>query len=472
LDGTDVPIDTTAETSIETSETPHLCGEEIVDVAFLVDVSSSICAETFLFDEDGECEFFKMQELFLENLMNEILIQESTSGMISFATQVYELYRLEEHFGPEENVNAMHSNLEYSRGATFTGAMIGRYLEFLNVDQARLHAAGRKQVVVIVTDGVPVDDPCKNANEFVQATQDFIKVVVAIGDASEEIKSAMSCLEPDGSRYVALSSFEDLESAVSGVTEQICPISSTPSSDIAFLVDVSSSICAGYGSDTVEFNPCYNYVQYVSSIESIMSTMLDDDSTTGMLSWSTSVYELYPYHQYYGVSDNTNALHTHLYHEEGATMTGAMIREYIQYFALDQTVRQNEGRPQVVIMLTDGVATDNPCEIADEFKDVTEDFTVIIIIIRPEFYDGDIEDIQSSLFCLQPDATKYITVASYEELETRDIGNEVRQLVDSNDIFLISETILSFSFSFLQDCILFLDNVFQILRILHSISSR
>jgi len=422
-------LSTTEETSMETSEIPHLCGDEIVDVVFLVDVSSSICAgQTFLLDEDGECESFKMQELFLENIMNEILSEESTSGMISFATQVYELYRLEEHFGREENVNAMHSNLEYARGATFTGAMIERYLESLNEDQVRLNSAGRKQVVVIVTDGVAVDDPCQHADQFIQATEGFTNIVVAIGDASEEIKSTMSCLEADESRYVTLSSFQDLDNAVFEVTEQICPVSSTPSLDIAFLVDVSSSICAGHSDGNSQV--CDNWTQYVSSIESIMNTILDDDSTTGMLSWSVSVHELYPYHQFYGVSENVNALHTLLNHQGGSTMTGAMIRKYIQYLALDQTVRANEGRPQVVLMLTDGVATDNPCEIADEFKDVTEDFTVIIVVISPE------EDIQSSLFCLQPDATKFIAVSSYEELASRNIGNEVQQIIEGTAIYI------------------------------------
>ena len=135
------------------------------DMAFLVDVSSSICQGT-TFDRDGECENFKMQETFIESVMMTLLDEDSTTGMISWATTIQELYPFMEHVGVEENIDALHENLIYAEGATMTGAMTRSYLDFLSADQERLGAVGREQVAVMITDGVATDDACQHASEF------------------------------------------------------------------------------------------------------------------------------------------------------------------------------------------------------------------------------------------------------------------------------------------------------------------
>ena len=140
------------------------------DVTFLVDVSSSIC-QGELYDRNGECESFKMQETFIESVMTTVLDEDSTTGMISWSTLVNELYPLMDHVGVDENVNALHEHLQYMEGSTMTGAMIRAYLDFLSEDQERLGAVGREQVAVMITDGVATDDPCQYALEFTAAVR-------------------------------------------------------------------------------------------------------------------------------------------------------------------------------------------------------------------------------------------------------------------------------------------------------------
>ena len=103
--------------------------------------------------------------------MTTLLDETSTTGMISWATTVQELYPFMVHVGVDENVNAMRENLQYEMGATMTGAMLQRYIDFLSVEQGQLGQAGRDQAVVMITDGVSTDNACDYASEFQSALQ-------------------------------------------------------------------------------------------------------------------------------------------------------------------------------------------------------------------------------------------------------------------------------------------------------------
>ena len=107
-----------------------------------------------------------MQETFIESVMMTLLDEDSTTGMISWATTIQELYPFMDHVGVDKNIEALHENLQYTEGATMTGEMTRSYLDFLSADQERLGAIGREQVAVMITDGVATDDPCEHASEF------------------------------------------------------------------------------------------------------------------------------------------------------------------------------------------------------------------------------------------------------------------------------------------------------------------
>ena len=187
------------------------------DIAFLVDVSSSICSGSD-YDMDGECDNFKLQETFIESLMTTLLDETSTTGMISWATTVQELYPFMVHVGVDENVNAMRENLQYEMGATMTGAMLQRYIDFLSADQGQLGQAGRDQAVVMITDGISTDNVCDYASEFQSALQgknemnknfiwDAQLIVVTVGIDGPEIMSRFSCIQPDETKFIMVDSF-------------------------------------------------------------------------------------------------------------------------------------------------------------------------------------------------------------------------------------------------------------------------
>ena len=146
----------------------RVCDHIDLDIAFLVDVSSSIC-QGQEYDRDGECEAFKMQKTFIESLMNDMLDDNSMTGMMSWSTQIFELYPFGEYIGADDNIAAMYEMLEYAEGSTMTGAMTQQYLQFLAPSQQQ--RVDRKQVVIIITDGVATDDACRHAVEFESATR-------------------------------------------------------------------------------------------------------------------------------------------------------------------------------------------------------------------------------------------------------------------------------------------------------------
>ena len=171
-----------------------------MDIAFLVDVSSSICAGS-RYDRDGECEAFKLQKSFIEGLMTNILQDDSTTGMISWATQVFELYPFEEHFGVETNLAAMDEMLQYAEGSTMTGAMTSQYLQYLAPAQEQRFGRvvgspwsfDRKQVIIMITDGVPTDDACAHALEFEEATRG--KFIYAVKISKFDVPLALPAIQ-------------------------------------------------------------------------------------------------------------------------------------------------------------------------------------------------------------------------------------------------------------------------------------
>ena len=59
-----------------------------------------------------------------------------------------------------------------------------RYLDEVRpIQYARLNLNGqpRYQVVVIITDGVPTDEPCNIADRWKSETSEFVVIIVAVG---------------------------------------------------------------------------------------------------------------------------------------------------------------------------------------------------------------------------------------------------------------------------------------------------
>merc|ERR1719285_858502 len=141
-----------------------------------------------------------------------------------------------------------------------------------------------------------------------------------------------------------------------------------------------------------------------------------------------------------GLAQSLEALRTTLVYSEGSTMTGELTQQYLQYLAPKMNERCQsesgkigcEGRTQVVVMITDGVATDDACKYASEWQEQTQDFTRIIVSVGQDSFD-----IQERLACLEPDSTKYIAIQDFARMDeyvrdvNRQICPEIAMFIDS-----------------------------------------
>ena len=136
------------------------CDNNGVDIVFIMDGSSSI-------SEEG----FESQKSFIQDLMANILSENSTSGVIQFSTGFAIEYDFNWFFGAEVNI-LVSTYIEQLGGSTWTARAMEMYLQTMVSAQNNRASLGKKQAVVLITDGNPSrgQSPC-DPNKYV--AQDF-----------------------------------------------------------------------------------------------------------------------------------------------------------------------------------------------------------------------------------------------------------------------------------------------------------
>ena len=145
------------------------CYSDAIDIAFLVDVSSTICSNSTI-DSRGECIEFKQQKSFIASLTHHILLDDSTTGLISASTSGNEFYGFNEYIGADSNWDALDQHLVFSGGEAVTTEMMDRYVSYLAVNQSARHELGRTQAVIVILSDVQDDFECEDTRSFFSAT--------------------------------------------------------------------------------------------------------------------------------------------------------------------------------------------------------------------------------------------------------------------------------------------------------------
>ena len=131
----------------------------------------------------------------------------------------------------------------------------------------------------------------------------------------------------------------------------------------------------------------------------VMENTLTSTSTTSMMTFATMTNLACPLDTAYGVDDNQYLIQDGMYYQQGATLFGQALSDY-----LDTRSRN----PDSVVIIMDGVPTDNHCEQGERWQQEMEDVEVIIVGVGIALGDY--------VSCIQPDMSKILYVETFDQL--------------------------------------------------------
>ncbi|KAM8869610.1 collagen alpha-6(VI) chain-like isoform 2-T3 [Spinachia spinachia] len=320
--------------SIDNKVITDICSEEACrnvqgDVFFLTDSSSGKN------DED----FRKLKE-FMKSLIRKTTEQnELQIGLMQFSSES----RLEFAFKPSKETEEMISaidGMEQMNGDTNLGNALTNVLQYFTENRGGRPETGQKLIVISNTKSTDeVRGPAKALRDMGVA---IYAINVAEGD-SDQLEEISVHRVYEARDFDAL---KDLEGEfVSKVCENVCHL---VQADIIFLVDTSKSIVS------TEFEDMQTFMKIV-----VNQTKVGKENTRfGLLSYSTTPtrhFDLRDHNAKLQVLKGINFTIP----ERDDTYTSRALEFSLKFFNSDYGGRRELGVPQILMVITDGAATDH-----------------------------------------------------------------------------------------------------------------
>ncbi|XP_041101018.1 collagen alpha-6(VI) chain-like isoform X2 [Polyodon spathula] len=316
-----------------------ICSQEAcktmeADIMFLIDSSGSIQRE----------DYDKMK-MFMESIVekSEIGFGKVQVGVVQFSDSTKEEFQLNRFFD-KARLRQLINDLQQIGGGTLTGKALTFASKYFDSSKGgRSHV---KQYLIVITDGEAQDAVAKPA----LALRDKGIAVYAIGVLNA---NSSQLLEIGGSqdKVYSVANFDDLKYLEKTILFEICSPANdckrTEVADLIFLVDGSSSI------DPEQFKSMQKFMMSVVN----SSEVGEKKVRFGAVLYSNTPEEKFLLNQYYTKAEVRNAI-SNMKTKGGETYTAnAML------FARDRFAQAYGGRkisqvPQILIVITDGEATD------------------------------------------------------------------------------------------------------------------
>ncbi|XP_077431453.1 collagen alpha-6(VI) chain [Vanacampus margaritifer] len=314
--------------------TTDVCKDVPGDLLFLIDSSGSI------YPQDYE----KMKD-FMKSVVGKSNIGQNDVhvGVMQFSTIQELVFPLNRHFTKDEMLQAI-DGMQQIGGGTDTGEAIATLSPYF--DASRGGRPGVRQRMVVVTDGEAQD----NVKIPAAALRRKGVVVYAIGVVDA---NATQLLEISGSpeRVHSHSDFDALKDLESQVSLEICDpdrdCKKTEKADIIFLVDGSTSITP---------DKFKSMQKFMSSMVS-QTTVGKDLTRFGVILYSTAAKSVFTLNQYESKQDVLQAILA-LEPPRGDTYTGKALQYALSFFNAEYGGRAALDVPQILMVITDGDATD------------------------------------------------------------------------------------------------------------------
>ncbi|XP_069051376.1 collagen alpha-6(VI) chain-like [Lepisosteus oculatus] len=310
------------------------CKQMKADIIFLIDSSRSINAYDY-----------SKIKIFTESMVNKFDIGAGNVqvGVLQFSYSLKEEFPLNRHTDKSRIKQAIY-NMQQLGGGTLTGEALKLTSQYF--DAARGGRSTVKQFLIVITDGEAQDEVAKPAENLRNKgiIIHTIRVINANNPKHVEISGFLD-------RVHTAENFEELQYLEQNILFQICKAETdckrTKVADMIFLVDGSSSI------DSSEF----------VSMQKFMMAMVNNSDVGerrvrfGAIMYSTMPTEMFRLNQFDSKQQVRDAIAA-MTADGGDTYTAKALQFSQTFFTEAYGGRKSAGVPQILLVITDGEATD------------------------------------------------------------------------------------------------------------------
>ncbi|KAF3838900.1 hypothetical protein F7725_010668, partial [Dissostichus mawsoni] len=269
-------------------------------------------------------------------------------GVMQFSSIQQLAFPLNQYYSKEQMLNAITA-MQQVGGGTLTGEAITDVSQYF--DGLRGGRPGMRQTLIVITDGEAQDE----VKEPAMALRNKGVVVYAIGVVDANTTQLLE-ISSSAKRTYTERDFDALKDLETELALELCTSTDckkTEKADIIFLVD---------GSTSITLEKFRSMQKFMSSM--VNQTIVGKDLTRfGLILYSTNPNSVFPLKQYSSKREVLGAIQE-LKSPYGDTYTGKALAYSLPFFNKDNGGRRDLNVPQILMVITDGDATDRHSLVA------------------------------------------------------------------------------------------------------------
>ncbi|KAM3614607.1 uncharacterized protein V6R79_016766 [Siganus canaliculatus] len=313
---------------------PDVCKDVMGDVFFLTDSSWSISTS----------DYKKMKD-FMKSLIGKTSVgrDEVHVGVMQYSTDPKLEFTLNDYNSKDELSKAI-DGMQQIQDFTYTGKAIEEVTKYF--DQTRGGRPNLRQWLIVITDGEAQDD-VKGPAEALRA----MGVMVYCIGVADFNKTQLLEISGSPDRVFTDTSFDGLKDLENSLTLKLCDpkeCKKVEKADIIFLVDDSTSI------STSEFRSMQTFMESIVNRAAVGT----DLTRFGIILYSTHPKSIFTLKQGRSKRQVLETI-TNITRSRGNTNTGEALKYSQEFFNADYGGRKAQKVPQILMVITDGDATDH-----------------------------------------------------------------------------------------------------------------
>uniref|UniRef100_A0AAQ6IRR1 Collagen type VI alpha 6 chain n=1 Tax=Anabas testudineus TaxID=64144 RepID=A0AAQ6IRR1_ANATE len=367
------------------------CKDVSFDVIFLTDSSETIRKDDYKIIKD-----FMKSVISKSNVgQNDVRV-----GVMQFSTGQKLEFSLSQYYRKEDMLQAVEEMEQINEG-TLTGKALTEVSKYF--DATRGGRPELKQRLVVITDGDAKDEVARPA----KALRDKGVVIYAIG-VGEATSTQLEGITGSKDNVLISSNFDAMKALDRELILKLCKegknkCKKTTKADIIFLTD---------GSTSIEENDFISMKTFMNSIVNI-TTVGKDLTQFGLILYADEPKLVFTLKEHNSKQEVFAGIEKAL-QPTGDTYTSKALQYTLQYFSSTHGGRKASNVPQILMVITDGEATD-PHQLKQS-SDKLREAGVEVFSIAVE--SANKEEQRKELEIMAGDSSRVFSVNSFKDLET------------------------------------------------------